>query len=314
MATLAVRMVVDVYVIECPHLSLDKIFASGQVYRWRRMGDGKYLVTDGHVSVKVTQMKNKLVFNCSDDEFYNKWFDYFDMGVDHEMLNYKISCCGDTMKVWAVRSQGVRIVRQDLFEVLLTSILSEMHTQYQTSMMVDKLCKLCGTKHVQSMAESGKVCWYEFPSPEQVLEKIQVVRDEVLDIPMGGSAPSRCRLANRLQDACRLYCEGAFGRDWLAHRSYSNNMEYLIGAGLSEWSANCVCLYSLHMMEAYPREPMVREALNKSFGDGDLVEVCDWYFPKLQPYKGLLYQYVMYNLLNPPVKFVYTGFGRSSTL
>ena len=46
------------YVIECPHLSLDKIFASGQVPRWRRMSDGKYLVTDGEQAVKVVQSRS----------------------------------------------------------------------------------------------------------------------------------------------------------------------------------------------------------------------------------------------------------------
>lgn len=286
------------YVIECPHLSLDKIFASGQVPRWRRMSDGKYLVTDGEQAVKVAQSRNKLLFNCSEDEFYDKWFDYFDMKTDHEMLNYRISRCGDTMKVWANRSQGVRIVRQDLFEILISSVLSEGCNMYQGNVLIGALCRSCGTKHVQGMAESGKVRWYAFPTPQQVLD--------------AGQSLYGC-LGDKLDAVCELaqaYCDGKFDKEQLVAMPYSDAKECLVGAGISEWVADCVCLYSLHMMEAYPHNDAVSETLAKLFGDGDLVEVCDWYFPKLQPQRGLVYQYVLYNLLNPPVKFVYTGFGR----
>lgn len=286
------------YVIECPHLSLDKIFASGQVPRWRRMSDGKYLVTDGEQAVKVVQSRNKLLFNCSEDEFYGKWFDYFDMKTDHEMLNYRISHCGDTMKVWANRSQGVRIVRQDLFEILISSVLSEGCNMHQGNVLIGALCRSCGTKHVQGMAESGKVRWYAFPTPQQVLDAGQSLYGY-----LGDKLDAVCELA-------RAYCDGKFDKEQLVVMPYSDAKECLVGAGVSEWVADCVCLYSLHMMEAYPYNDAVSETLAKLFGDGDLVEVCDWYFLKLQPQKGLVYQYVLYNLLNPPVKFVYTGFGR----
>lgn len=286
------------YVIECPHLSLDKIFASGQVPRWRRMSDGKYLVTDGEQAVKVVQSRSKLLFNCSEDEFYGKWFDYFDMKTDHEMLNYGIGRCGGTMKVWANRSQGVRIVRQDLFEILISSILSEGCNMHQGNVLVGALCRSCGTKHVQGLAESGKVRWYAFPTPQQVLDAGQSLYGYI-----GDKLDAVCELA-------QAYCDGKFDKEQLAVKPYSDAKECLVDAGVSEWVADCVCLYSLHMMEAYPYNDAVSETLAKLFGDGDLVEVCDWYFPKLQPQKGLVYQYVLYNLLNPPVKFVYTGFGR----
>lgn len=292
------------YVIECPHLSLDKIFASGQVPRWRRMSDGKYLVTDGEQAVKVVQSRNKLLFNCGEDEFYSKWFDYFDMKTDHEMLNYRISRCGDIMKVWANRSQGVRVVRQDLFEILVSSILSEGRTRYHAGIVINCLCKACGNKHIQGMAESGKVRWYEFPSPEQILDNMQQICNTLLGVDTDSM------LAQYLQFVCRLYCDGHFDVDRLSAMEYSDAKEYLVDKGLSEWAADYVCLYGLHMMEAYPNDDAVGEALAKSFGDSDLVEVCDWYFPKLQSQKGLVYQYVLYNLLNPPVEFVYTGFGR----
>lgn len=286
------------YVIECPHLSLDKIYASGQVPRWRRMADGKYLVTDGTQAVKVVQSRNKLLFNCSEDEFYGKWFDYFDMKTDHEMLNYRISRAGDTMKVWANRSQGIRIVRQDLFEILVSSTLSEGCSMHQGNILVNALCASCGTKHVQGMAESGKVRWYAFPTPQQVLD--------------AGQALYGC-IGDKLDTVCELaqaYCDGKFDEEQLAAMPYSDAKECLVDAGVSEWVADCICLYSLHMTEAYPYNGAVSEVLVKLFGDGDLVEVCDWYFPKLQSQKGLVYQYVLYNLLDPPVKFVYTGFGR----
>lgn len=284
--------------IECPHLSLDKIFASGQVPRWRRMSDGKYLVTDGEQAVKVVQSRNKLLFNCSEDEFYGKWFDYFDMKTDHEMLNYRIGRCGDTMKVWANRSQGVRIVRQDLFEILISSVLSEGCNMHQGNILIDALCRSCGTKHVQGMAESGKVRWYAFPTPQQVLDAGQSLYGYI-----GDKLDAVCELA-------QAYCDGKFDKEQLVVMPYSDAKECLVDAGVSEWVADCVCLYSLHMTEAYPYNDAVSETLAKLFGDGDLVEVCDWYFPKLQPQKGLVYQYALYNLLNPPVKFVYTGFGR----
>ena len=57
--------------------------------------------------------------------------------------------------------------------------------------------------------------------------------------------------------------------------------------GIGEKVANCICLFSLHYLDAFPVDTHIRKILDREYGG----ELPDWAFEK---YAGLFQQYLFY--------------------
>ena len=77
------------FIIEVPFMNLDQIYNSGQCFRWIKLRDGKYAIPYGDKVLKIEQQKQRFIMSCTDEEFYNIWYEYFDMGTDYMNVNYK---------------------------------------------------------------------------------------------------------------------------------------------------------------------------------------------------------------------------------
>lgn len=279
------------YSIECPYLSLDQIYNSGQVFRWIKVNDGKYIVTNGNDAVKVTQTKDRLLFNCSEDEFYSIWFDYFDMKADYSHVNYRIKSANEYFKICSVRGKGIHIVKQDPFEVLVTSYLRAGKTIHRTRAMLDTLCSTLGTKHKQGMMECGKVCWYSFPSAQDIVTKQNKL--------------AGCHLYNegqKIVELAELVHEGWIDFEELSGMKYQQAKEYLMQFDglIDENVAEYFCLYALHHMKALPYNECVEQILVDNFETDSLEEVCGESSPKLMKCLGLIHQYIYHDYLTYP--------------
>ena len=82
------------FVIEIPYLNLDQIYDSGQAPRWIKLRESKYVIPYKDKALKIEQQRDRFDFNryrfimsCSEDEFCNIWFNYFDVETDYMQLN-----------------------------------------------------------------------------------------------------------------------------------------------------------------------------------------------------------------------------------
>lgn len=278
------------FVIECPYLSLDQLYKSGQVFRWLKASENKFVVTHGDRAVKVAQQKDRLAFNCGEEEFYDIWYDYFDMGADYGAMNAAIAKCGKYLKTCSVRASGVRILRQDLFETLVGFIISQQQNIPRIRAILDKMCSMMGTKHAQGMSECGRVVWYEFPSPERILQN-----EKKLDA---------CGLGYRkpyVLAAARAALDGWLDYDYLSSLSYEEAKSYLMEfEGVGPKVADCVCLYALHCMQAFPVDTHVQQILQREYKEPDAESFCSGYIPNVKDFAGLAQQYMFYCETNKP--------------
>lgn len=279
------------FVIEAPYLSLDQIYLSGQIFRWTKVRGGKYIIPCGNKALKVEQVRNRLVLSCSEKEFYDYWFDYFDLGTDYGSLNEKLKFCSEYLKICSVRGSGIHIVRQELFETIISFIVSQQQSIPRIRGILDKMCAVCGLTHHQAMRECGRVTWYEFPTPEVLLEN----KDKLKSCGLGYREPY-------IINVCESIVDGWLDLDLLKELSYKDAKEYLMQfEGIGPKVANCICLYSLHHMQAFPVDTHIKEIINREFGSDDPEQVRDWYFPQFRGYEGLVQQYMFYNEINKPM-------------
>lgn len=279
------------YVLEIPFMDLDQIYNSGQVFRWIRLNDHKYVIPFRDKALKVEQQKQRFMFDCSEEAFFETWWDYFDTQTDYSILNNAVRFCDESFKIPANRAKGIHIIKQDLFEVIIACSLETATSVQRTKEMMNGIARKTGVKHKQAMREAGQVCWYEFPTPEKLLQKQDFLTTQETgykhDIIIG---------------LCESIVDGWLDFELLQSMAYEEAKEYLMafdGIGLKV--ADSICLYGLHHMQAFPVDTHLNQIFERDGMTYD--EFVEWFLEDnkiAKENKGLLRQYLWYNEVYPP--------------
>lgn len=278
------------FVIEIPFLNLDKIYDSKQVLRWIKIRDGKYIIPHKNKALKVEQNKDRLILSCNDKEFYEIWYDYFDCSQDYYNLNYELKALkNDYLKRCAVRGEGVRILKQDFYEIVITYSLAKGLTINELEKEVYNLCAACGIRHDQAMKESGRIVWYEFPKAEDILKK-----------------QNQLQISNKdtLIKICQRIVDEDLTDKILKSKINAIARKTLCDYGLHQKAADLVCLFGLGRLSFLCSNKLVETAIQQNF-EFDITEFCKTTIKDLSSFKGLIRQYIYYNELNPPKEIEY---------
>lgn len=259
------------FVIEVPYFNLDHIYNSGQVPRWIKLKESKYVVFHKNHSLKIEQQRDKydltryrLVMSCSEEDFYNIWFDYFDLKTDYQKENIDIKMLGGKFKVPANRGHGIHIIKQDDFEAYVYANIVTKVGYKKAYAAMNHIANVCGIKHVQSMREAGKVTWYEWPSPEMILNKFDKLKK------MG-------KINFWLEDLCKAIVSDD------ASYEYEENDLYK--------------LFAMHDLSVFPCEE-VSNVIERNF-KMSIDEFVSEYLDGVEN-KGLIYLYILHHISNRP--------------
>lgn len=268
------------FVIEVPYFNLDQIYNSGQAPRWIKLMESKYVIPHRDKALKIEQQRDRsdwtkyrLIMNCTEEEFYNIWFEYFDLKTDYMGENRKIKKLGGKFKVPAARGEGIHILNQDAFEAYVLAKLITYVGYEKAKIAMNHIAETCGIKHVQSMREAGKVTWYEWPTPEMVLNNFNKLKR------MG-------KINNWLKNLCE---------------AITNDDEF------SYEKSELFKLFGMHDVSAFPIIG-IEKVLTKNF-DCIPEEFSDWYLIDVEN-KGLVYMYITHHVLNKPKEEIPNGINR----
>jgi len=126
------------------NLNLDQIADSGQVFRWKKLDVGRYLIPSGGHETEACQSGNELRLTCSgqDEPF---WRSYFDLETDYGEIIRSCRLFHDTYLDEAMAyGSGIRIIRQDLWETVVTFLISQNNNIPRIRKIIDRLCRACG--------------------------------------------------------------------------------------------------------------------------------------------------------------------------
>lgn len=258
------------FVIEVPYFNLDQIYNSGQVPRWIKLKESKYVVLHKSYSLKIEQQRDKydltkyrFIMSCSEEDFYNIWFDYFDLKTDYQEQNLKIKKLGGKFKVPANRGHGIHIIKQDAFEAYVYAKLIKYAGYKKAYAAMNHIAETCGIKHIQSMREAGKVTWYEWPTPEMILNKFDKLKK------MG-------KINSWLKNLCEDIAYNGY-------KLFSEN--------------DLFKLFGMHDVSAFPIEEVL-EAIERNF-KMSIDEFKNEYLDGVEN-KGLIYLYILHHISNRP--------------
>jgi N-glycosylase/DNA lyase len=252
--------------IKNPDFSIEQVANSGQCFRISRIGPGNVwrVVALGR-GVKIQRVdKITHIFHCSLDEYEAVWADYFDFERDYGEIKNFIRGTNDPYLNGAIECGfGLRILRQDLWEVMVSFIISQRNSIPRIKNIIKKLC-----------APHGDA----FPSP-QILAKC----DEKFFRDMGLGYRARY-----LAEVARAVDGGTCDVEFLKTLSCEEAVKYLKRLdGVGEKVANCIALYGLHKLEAFPVDTWIRRIVKKQYGGNFDAKT-------LSPYAGVIQQYMFF--------------------
>lgn len=172
----------------CEEFETAHIFECGQCFRWNFLPDGNgggdlfFGVAGGKAAAVSTFCENGkkviTIANSTLQDFNDFWYDYFDFGRDYSCVISELSEKDSHLKQATEFGKGIRILRQEKFETLISFILSANNNIPRIKGCVEKICRDYGNKieisdafklylKEKTDAEVGEV--HAFPSCEQLL-------------------------------------------------------------------------------------------------------------------------------------------------
>ena len=257
-----------------PNLSFDQICRSGQCFRMKKLEEGHWEVIGGKRRIEVCQQGNECTFFCSEEEFENFWAGYFDLDGNYGEYIGRINPRDSYLTAAAEAGWGVRILRQDLWEMIVTFLISQQNNITRIRHCVENICSTYGDLCVDEMGNE----YYGFPDPKKlaVLEE-----NELMACNLGYRSKYVVRTA-------RMIALGEFDLDEVRGLSYEKARARLMTLfGVGEKVADCICLFSLHQLQAFPIDTHIRQVLEKRYKRG---------FPnrRYKGIQGVMQQYIFY--------------------
>lgn len=267
------------------------IFECGQCFRWYKQTDGSYTgVVRGRVAnvsyipgVKGSHSTSGTLVlkNVSLEDFEQIWFDYFDLGTDYALIKKAVSI--DSVMERAVEfGSGIRVLRQEPWEVLISFILSSNNRIPRIMKIIEDISRLCG-----SLLYYNGNKYFSFPDIAGLaacsLEKIQQCR-----------AGYRCEY---VYEAARVAAAGGFCPERLAAMETAEaRNELLKFKGIGNKVADCVLLYSGIKRDVFPTDVWVRRVMEELYfkREAGFSEISRFAQEHFGEYAGIAQQYLFY--------------------
>ena len=258
------------------NFDIRQIHTSGQCFRMEEIREGEFRILAGSRYLKIRQQEENCEFFCSREEFEDFWSNYFDLEGDYAGCIASIDP-EDTYLTGAARmGSGIRILRQDLWEMIVTFLISQQNHIARIRRCVENICRRYGRE-----MEAEGLRYYAFPTPEALAGATE---QELRDCNLGYRSKYVLQ-TTRSVAAKEVDLELVARMDYPAARR-----ELLRLYGVGEKVADCICLFGMHCLEAFPVDTHIRQALKKHYPVGFPME-------RYMGCQGVIQQYIFYREL-----------------
>lgn len=241
------------YIIKSPSsFELKDIFDCGQCFRWNKEIDDSYTGIWKNNVVNVKKENDNIIFTgvSSSENFEEEINKYFDMDRDYEEIKEKLSKIDDNMKTSIEYGKGIRILNQELWETIISFIISANNNIPRIKGIIERLSKNYGKK----IEWNGKE-YYTFPTPEELKD---VTVEEYRSLGLGFRDI-------RLYETTKMILEKEVDLEELQNNPNTIEVreKILTLSGVGPKVADCILLFSsLKRFEVFPIDVWVRRVMN----------------------------------------------------
>lgn len=264
------------------------IFECGQCFRWNKQEDDSYTGVFGKNVLNVKKQDNKIIFRgVCQGNIIGVCADYFDLDTNYEDIKNTLSKIDNYLKQSIEYGEGIRILNQDLWETLISFIISANNNIPRIKGIIERLSKAYGDEIVFE-----DKTYYTFPSPEQ-LSKASI--EDLRKLGLGFRD-------KRVYDTTKMVLNGDIDLEELKNEKDTKVLKekLLTFPGVGPKVADCILLFGLKRFEVFPIDVWVRRVMNDLYiKNEDETKVNKKEIEKLakDKYKnlaGLAQQYLFY--------------------
>ena len=229
------------------------IFECGQCFRWNKEADGSYtgVIKDGVIN--VAENGNEIIFSgVTKNDFEKTVIEYFDLKTDYNEYKEKLSKIDSFLKESIEFGNGIRILKQDLWECIISFIISANNNIPRIKKIIEKISLNYGNKIIWNEKE-----YYTFPTPEE-LSKASVEDLRALGLGFRDK---------RVYKTTHMILEKEIDIENLKKSNDTNYIreELLKLDGVGEKVADCILLFSLKRLDVFPIDVWVRRVMNELY-------------------------------------------------
>lgn len=240
-----------------------RIADSGQAFRIKMIDDAHCeLVAIGRYLQIADLGDNKFAFSCSEEEFGSVWHEFFDLGRDYEEVIRTIAPDDDYLRRAASFGYGIRILKQDVFETVISYIISQRRSIPSIMTSVERISELCGREIpapelTEPFVRPSRDVFYAFPTPSELS---QIAFEAIQDTGVGYRAPYIARaseeFSNGKLDAASLSA--------LSDEELYKALMSMYGVGTKV--ANCIMLFAFARTGRFPVDVWIQRIMDRYYG------------------------------------------------
>lgn len=259
---------------------LFQTFECGQCFRWDKISDNAYIGIAKNKVLKIEKKDNSFIlYNTTKEDFDNIWYHYFDFDTDYSAI--KTALRNDSVMQTAIAyGEGIRILRQDLWETVVSFIISASNNIPRIKKIISAFCEHFG----EELEYMGKI-YHLFPTPEVTaslsLEDLSVVKAGFRD--------------KYILDAAVRFVSGDM--DILPELDDSSAKKQLMTIkGVGNKVADCVMLFGLYRYGSFPVDVWIKRIMEYCYFDKEqkISDISDFAYSKFGQYCGFAQQYLFF--------------------
>ena len=230
---------------------LRDIFECGQCFRWNKQEDGSYTGVFKNNVLNVKKNKDEIIFEgiCEND-IQQTVKNYFDLNRNYEKIKEQLSKIDQNMKMSIEYGNGIRILNQDLWETIISFIISANNNIPRIKGIIERLSE----KYGDEIKYKGNK-YYTFPTQEQ-LNNVTV--EEYRKLGLGFRDI-------RLYETTKMILNKQVDIENMKNNPNTIEVreELLKLSGVGPKVADCILLFSdLKRFEVFPIDVWVRRVMN----------------------------------------------------
>ena len=264
------------------------IFECGQCFRWDEELDGSYTGVVRKSILNVKKQANDIVITGISDENLKTVVNYyFDLDRDYSKIKFNLAKIDNDLAKSIEYGKGIRILNQDLWETIISFIISANNNIPRIKGIIERLSKKYGTE-----IEWNEEKYYTFPTPEQLgkatVEDLRGLGTGFRDI--------------RIYETTQKVLSGEINLNEVQKKdTLSAREELLTLSGVGPKVADCILLFStLKRFDVFPIDVWVRRVMNELYiknedetkvSKNEIAKIAKKKFGNLE---GLAQQYLFY--------------------
>ncbi len=265
-----------------PDFNLRHIFDCGQCFRFNQVSDDTYEGVAFGKALRISQQDDEIIlYETSMEDFENIWYSFFDLDRDYGEIKKRLSC-DKAMTEASEYGFGIRILKQELWETLISFIISASNNIPRIKGIVERLCESFGERITYMGRE-----YYTFPSPQRIAaltkEELSVIRAGFRD--------------KYILDAAKRIVSGEISLEYIQSLPTPDAKSELMKiSGVGNKVSDCILLFGLNRADSFPVDVWIKRIMEYCyFGkEVSIKEVSELANEKFGELGGFAQQYLFF--------------------